>query len=80
MVALVVAADGLQQLVGADRLVWMNGDGSLSELSLCDSAAKCTVMSWPATSRSTRAASQIEPTSRRKRLVGRPDSDAVLPA
>ena len=28
------------------RLVAMNGDGSRSELSLCDSAAKCTTTSW----------------------------------
>ena len=34
-------------------LVWMNGLGSSSELSLCDSAAKWTTASWLATSGST---------------------------
>ena len=42
----------------------MNGHGLSSELSLCDSAAKCTTRSLAATRRSTRSASAIEPSTK----------------
>ncbi len=58
----------------------MNGNGSFSELSLCDSAAKCTVTSWLATSSSTTTGSHTEPTTRVNRSAGSPSSEAVLPA
>ncbi len=42
-------------------LVCTNGHGECSELSLCDSAAKCTTASQAATAGSSVAASQMSP-------------------
>ena len=74
-----VPADRLKQRERPDRCcVRTNGSGSRSELSTCDSAAKCTITSVSAARRSTVAASQISPctnstsaaTSRKRRSVG----------
>ena len=72
----VVAAAGLEDLERADRLVWMNGPGSVSELSLCDSAAKCTTASCAATSSSTSSPSATSPTTSETRSSGSPASDS----
>src|SRR5450631_3451207 len=61
-------------------LVCTNGHGSLSELSLWDSAAKWTIASASATSRSTSSASQMSPTTSCTRSVGRSDKESSLPA
>ena len=52
------------------RLVWTKGEGSVSELSLWDSAAKWTTASASATSRSTRSASTMSPTTSEHRSAG----------
>lgn len=62
------------------RLVWTKGEGSLSELSLWDSAAKWTVMSWSLTRVSTSSASQISPSMRVTLLSGRPLRLSAFPA
>ena len=58
----------------------MNGDGSCSELSLCDSAAKCTVTSWLGDQFVDHPGSHTEPTTSVNRSAGSPSSEAVLPA
>src|SRR6478736_8303729 len=61
------------------RLVRTKGLGSSSELSLCDSAAKCTTTSASATSRSTSSASATSPSTKVIRSIA-PSSEAVDPA
>lgn len=60
--------------------VRMNGSGSKMELSLCDSAAKCTMASQPGTMRSSSDASQISPMTSSTCDCGSPSMFAGLPA
>ena len=60
--------------------VRMNGSGSKMELSLCDSAAKCTMASQPGTMRSSSDTSQISPMTSSTCDCGSPSMFAGLPA
>ena len=61
-------------------LVRMKGSGSSRELSLWDSAARCTTVSWAATSGSTVAASAMSPTTSSTLSEGRSASASGLAA
>ena len=73
-------AHRLEDVKVPTRLVRMNGSGSSSELSLWDSAAKCTTASCAATSGSTTAPSATSPTTSSTRSVGSPASASGLAA
>ena len=76
--ALAVPAHRLER-AGRSRRCWSRrrATGRRGELSLCDSAAKCTTTSWAATSSSTRSASVTEPLTKSTSPIDRVERGQV---